>query len=98
MRLELPDINHLYLAVHEHQYGATPYVFRWDGDAPPLADDEDAVWLAEQLKLAVVRSPIDFPPMRFYQLWHERSHRSQAHRWLRERLTQAASRLRASAS
>jgi DNA-binding transcriptional LysR family regulator len=24
-----------------------------------------------QLPVAIVRSPIEFPPMRFYQLWHE---------------------------
>lgn len=57
MTLELSDLDRLYLAVHEHQYGATLYVFRFEGPDPPLADEEDAVWLAEQLK-------IDFEPER----------------------------------
>jgi DNA-binding transcriptional LysR family regulator len=28
--------------------------------------------------------PIKFPPMRFYQLWHERVHQASEHKWLRE--------------
>ena len=30
-----------------------------------------------------------FPPMRFYQLWHERNHQSAAHRWIRRLMTAA---------
>lgn len=45
---------------------------------------------ARLLPLAVVRSPIDFPPMRFYQLWHSRTHHSQAHAWLRSLLSAVA--------
>jgi len=48
-----------------------------------------AQYFASLLPLAVVRSPIEFPKMRFYQLWHERTHHSQAHRWLRSLLTAA---------
>ena len=35
------------------------------------------------LPLAIVPSPIDFPPMRFYLLWHERIHNSTAQQWFR---------------
>lgn len=42
------------------------------------------------LPLAVARCPVDYPPMRFYQLWHERSHAAAAHKWLREVLGRAA--------
>lgn len=42
-----------------------------------------ARFYADILQLAILPAPIDFPPMRFYQLWHERNHKSPAHRWLR---------------
>ncbi len=34
--------------------------------------------------------PVKFPPMRFYQLWHERVHQAPEHKWLREQVTSAA--------
>ena len=34
--------------------------------------------------------PIKFPPMRFYQLWHERVHQSPEHKWLRSQVSAAA--------
>lgn len=43
-----------------------------------------------QLPVAIVRSPIEFPPMRFYQLWHSRTHLSQGHAWLRSLLSAVA--------
>ena len=55
--VELADIDQLYLAVHEHQYGATLYLFRWESEDAPLGDEDDAAWLAQQLK-------IDFEPDR----------------------------------
>lgn len=42
---------------------------------------------AAMLPLAVVRSPIDFPPMRFYQLWHGRNQHAAGHIWLRSLLS-----------
>jgi DNA-binding transcriptional LysR family regulator len=44
---------------------------------------------AALLPLVVAEAPFDFQPMRFYQLWHERSHQSPAHRWLRGVLAEA---------
>ena len=35
------------------------------------------------LPLKVVACPIDFPRMRFYQIWHGRTHSSEAQQWLR---------------
>ena len=49
-----------------------------------------AAHFARLLPLAVSAAPFDFPRMRFYQLWHERSHSSAAHRWLRGLLSVAA--------
>ncbi len=39
------------------------------------------------MPLAVVAAPSELPPMRFYQLWHERNHTSAASRWLREQVS-----------
>ena len=36
------------------------------------------------LPLKTFTIPIKFPPMRFYQLWHERVHQATEHKWLRE--------------
>jgi DNA-binding transcriptional LysR family regulator len=41
---------------------------------------------AKLLPIAIVPAPLSFPPLRFYQLWHERTHESSAARWLRERI------------
>lgn len=54
-----------------------------------------AAHFARLLPLAVSAAPFDFPRMRFYQLWHERSHESAAHRWLRGLLVDAARRVAA---
>lgn len=35
------------------------------------------------LPLAIIDSPIDYPRIQFYQLWHERMQHSPTHRWLR---------------
>ncbi len=53
---------------------------------------------ARILPLAVCAAPLDFPRMRFYQLWHERSQQSLPHRWFRGLLTDATRRLTATAS
>lgn len=38
---------------------------------------------AEVLPLTIIESPIEYPTIRFYQLWHERMQHSPTHRWLR---------------
>lgn len=43
--------------------------------------------------LTLLDCPIAFPPMRYYQLWHERSHTSVAARWLREQIKMCANQL-----
>jgi DNA-binding transcriptional LysR family regulator len=42
-----------------------------------------ALHYARLLPLAVVECPIEFPRMRFYQMWHGRQQASPAHKWLR---------------
>ncbi|MEO8278232.1 MAG: LysR family transcriptional regulator [Ideonella sp.] len=44
----------------------------------------------EVMPVRIVRCPIDFPPLTYYQLWHELSHASAAMRWLREQVRDAA--------
>ena len=36
--------------------------------------------------LKIVKAPLNFPPMKFYQLWHERTHDAVAAKWLREQI------------
>lgn len=47
-----------------------------------------------QLPLAIVDSPIKFPAMSYYQLWHDRSHRSSSAIWLRQLVKSVADSLR----
>jgi DNA-binding transcriptional LysR family regulator len=46
------------------------------------------------LPVAILPPPVDFPPLTYYQLWHERSHGSAAGRWLRGRIKVVAGQLR----
>ena len=41
---------------------------------------------ARLLPLAISRSPIDFPKMSFYLLWHDRTHHAEEARWFREQI------------
>ena len=42
------------------------------------------------LPLKIFAVPIKFPPMRFYQLWHERVHQAPEHKWLRDQISATA--------
>ncbi|MES2257728.1 MAG: LysR family transcriptional regulator [Pseudomonadota bacterium] len=42
------------------------------------------------LPLKIFTVPVKFPPMRFYQLWHERVHQAPEHKWLRDQISNAA--------
>jgi DNA-binding transcriptional LysR family regulator len=48
----------------------------------------------QRLPVTILPAPIDFPPLTYYQLWHERSHGSASARWLRARIKAAAGQLR----
>lgn len=71
----------------------------WFGLAPHVAANTDHLFttarhfarpFTELLPLVMLEAPAGFPTMRFYQLWHERAHRSAAHRWLRALIGDAA--------
>lgn len=44
----------------------------------------------DMLPLRVVRCPVEFPPLVYYQLWHDLTHRSSAQRWLRDQVREVA--------
>ena len=46
------------------------------------------------LPVTVLPCPIEFPPMMYYQLWHERTHTATAAKWLRERVKSVAATLK----
>jgi DNA-binding transcriptional LysR family regulator len=46
------------------------------------------------LPLEILPCPVGFPPIRYYQLWHERTHASASAKWLRERVRSVAGALR----
>ncbi len=46
------------------------------------------------LPVQILPSPVDFPRMMYYQLWHERTHASNAARWLREQVKGVAASLK----
>ena len=52
-----------------------------------------ALHYANFLPLAIVPAPIAFPRMRFYQLWHDRTHHSAGHRWFRGLLSATGEKL-----
>ncbi len=44
----------------------------------------------DSLPVRIVRCPVVFPPLSYYQLWHELTHTSSANRWLREQVRDVA--------
>ncbi len=47
------------------------------------------------LPVRVLRCPVAFPPLTYYQLWHDVTHASAANRWLREQVRELARNLSA---
>ena len=47
-----------------------------------------AAYYEKILPLKIIVPPLEFPQMRFYQLWHDRAHYSPVHRWFRKVLAQ----------
>jgi DNA-binding transcriptional LysR family regulator len=48
----------------------------------------------DQHAVKILKCPVEFPRMMYYQLWHERTHGSSAGKWLRERVKSVAAALR----
>src|SRR5690606_18841743 len=66
-------------------FNLAPYLLA-DTDLVFTTSRHFAAFYANLLPLTILPSPLPFPPMRFYQLWHERNHQSASHRWLRRLL------------
>ena len=49
---------------------------------------------AERLPVKILPCPVEMPRLVYYQLWHERTHTSNAARWLRDRTKAVAASLR----
>jgi len=47
----------------------------------------------DALPVRILRCPVPFPPLVYYQLWHDVSHASPSVRWLREQVRDAARRV-----
>jgi DNA-binding transcriptional LysR family regulator len=47
----------------------------------------------DSLPVRIVRCPVAFPPLTYYQLWHDLTHASNAMRWLREQVRDVANNL-----
>lgn len=67
------------------EFNLAPYALL-DSDLVFTTARRFAEHYAATLPLTVVPAPSELPPMRFYQLWHERNHTSAASRWLREQV------------
>jgi DNA-binding transcriptional LysR family regulator len=50
---------------------------------------------AQHLPVKIIRCPVAFPAMNYYQLWHDLTHRSAANRWLREQVREVVRQLAA---
>jgi DNA-binding transcriptional LysR family regulator len=44
----------------------------------------------DQFPLRIVKCPVAFPPLTYYQLWHDLTHIAPANRWLREQVRDVA--------
>ena len=44
----------------------------------------------DTLPVRIVRCPVAFPPLTYYQLWHELTHQSSSMRWFREQVREVA--------
>lgn len=78
-------------------FGMAPYLLL-ESDLIFTTSRHFARYFAAFLPLAIRTSPIRFPAMTFYQLWHERSHHAPAHRWLRDLMARSRSAIENSSS
>jgi DNA-binding transcriptional LysR family regulator len=65
------------------EFGVIPYVLL-QSELVFTTGRHFAEHLASLLPLAALPAPVEFGEMKFHMLWHERQHRSPAHRWLRD--------------
>lgn len=81
-------------SVMVQSFSVAPYLLQ-NTDLVFTTSRHFAEYYARLLPLTILEAPIEFPPMRFYQLWHERHQHSPSHRWLRRLLGECGGALNA---
>lgn len=77
------------VAVESPYFGLIPYMLT-QTDLVLTTGRQFLRFYEKTLPLKIFTMPVKFPPMRFYQLWHERVHQSPEHKWLRGQVSSAA--------
>ncbi|WP_395406043.1 LysR family transcriptional regulator [Pseudoduganella sp. UC29_106] len=77
------------VAVESAYFGLIPYMLA-QSDLVLTTGRQFVRFYENALPLKIFNVPVKFPPMRFYQLWHERVHQAPEHKWLRDQVTAAA--------
>lgn len=70
-------------------FNLAPYMLL-DSDMLFTCPRSFAEHFARLLPLALARSPVEYPPMAFYLLWHDRSHVAEDCKWFREQIIAVA--------
>lgn len=71
------------VVVESGYFGQMPYMLT-QSDLVLTTGRQFLRFYERMLPLKTFTIPIAFPPMSFYQLWHERVHHASDHKWLRE--------------
>lgn len=77
------------VAVESPYFGVIPYMLT-QSDLVLTTGRQFIRAFEKALPLKSFTVPLKFPPMRFYQLWHQRVHQSTEHKWLRDQVSGAA--------
>ncbi|OIJ41688.1 LysR family transcriptional regulator [Massilia timonae] len=77
------------VAVESPYFGVIPYMLT-QSDLVLTTGRQFIRAFEKALPLKSFTVPLKFPPMRFYQLWHQRVHQSTEHKWLRDQVSSAA--------
>jgi DNA-binding transcriptional LysR family regulator len=77
------------VAVESPYFGVIPYMLT-QSDLVLTTGRQFIQAFEKTLPLKSFTVPVKFPPMRFYQLWHQRVHQSTEHKWLRDQVSSAA--------
>ena len=77
------------VVVETPYFGQIPYMLT-QSDLVLTTGRQFLKFYEHNLPLKTFTIPIKFPPMRFYQLWHDRVHHATEHKWLRDLVSQTA--------
>jgi DNA-binding transcriptional LysR family regulator len=80
------------VAVESPYFGLIPYMLT-QTDLVLTTGRQFMRFYEKTLPLKSFTVPVKFPPMRFYQLWHERVHQAPEHKWLRDQVSATATAL-----